>query len=452
MNDTVYFSPDTEKAAIGAAMMSKEAARIVAEMPDGTFADNNGIAAHMAIRTLVAGGKQVDAMTILAAGAENGSAIDDMYLVDCGDKCPTPRNIKGYAEILNKCAMRRRLRETAKDLLERTGDAMVQPDEIREWCARELKEIRTSNSDKLIPMAEAAMNTYRQLNEAVKGGNGRGITTGISTLDAILGGFKPGEMVVVGARPSVGKSILALTFCMAAAKTGKRVLLVSLEMNEVEITERILANTANVPLKGMTNGTITPEDMISVGQEIGRISHLPMWYCTEASTVERVRKAAYRLYEDGGLDMICIDYLQLMDAGYSKAQSRQEQISEISRGLRKLSMELNIPIIVLSQLNRSSEGFSRNGERTRREPTMSDARESGAIEQDANVFILLHNPRRDEMKDPAGMAMWDNLNDRGITLIRLIVDKNRQGERGRILIAFDGSHMRFTPIEMRKPE
>lgn len=446
MNETAYFSPDTEKAAIGAAMMGKEAARTVADLPNDIFAGNENIAIHNAIRTLVAEGKdEIDALMIMEAGKKNGSDISDLYLVDCADKCPSVRNLKHYVAILTGCAMRRRMRDLSKELIEKTADTTEDPDEVREWCARQLKDIRSADGVKLIDMATAARETFKALNEAQKG-TARGISTGISSLDAILGGFKPGEMIVVGARPSVGKSILALTFCLAAAKTGKRVLLISMEMSETEITERVLANMANVPMSEMTNGGMTPEHMVSVGAELGRVGRLPMWYCLEASTVEQVRRAAYRLYEDGGLDMLVVDYLQLMEAGYSKAQSRQEQISEISRGLRKLSMELNVPVIVLSQLNRLSEGYSKDGGRVTREPTMSQARESGAIEQDANVFMLLHNPRRDEMKTPAEQMVWDNLTDKGLTPIRLIVDKNRQGERGRILLAFDGSHMRFMPI------
>ena len=173
---------------------------------------------------------------------------------------------------------------------------------------------------------------------------------------------------------------------------------------------------------------------------------LPLWYSLEATTVEKVRRCAYQLYENGGLDMIAIDYLQLMEATYAKKQSRQEQISEISRGLRKLAAELKIPILVLTQLNRSSVNERVDGKKVKREPTMSEARESGAIEQDANVFILLHNPGKDEMRDENERELWDNLDKQGYTMMRLIIDKNRQGKRGRLTVAFDGDHMRFLPI------
>lgn len=440
---------DAERAVIGAALMDHDAARQVAELSNGTFTDPVHRTAHAAIKHLVSEDKAVDAMTVRAKARENGADIDDIYLIECSDQCPVVGNVKHYIDILAKCASRRQLDRLAKELMRRAGDPTVEPNEAREWGAHEIRMVKSGESDRLISMSEAAGETFKQLNAAMKGEN-RGIKSGIGPLDSLLGGFKAGEMVVVGARPSVGKSILALTFCVNAARQGKRVLLVSLEMNEVEITERILANSASIPLNEMVNATMTSESIVNLGKGFGEVSRLPIWYCLEATTVERIRKAAYRLYEDGGLDMIAVDYMQLMEATYSKGQSRQEQISEISRGLRKLSMELNIPVIVLSQLNRSSEGYSKDGKGTRREPTMSEARESGAIEQDANIFLLLHNPRRDEMATEDEARMWDMMKERGMTLIRLIVDKNRQGKRGRILVAFDGEHMRFLPIDRRE--
>ena len=152
------------------------------------------------------------------------------------------------------------------------------------------------------------------------------------------------------------------------------------------------------------------------------------------------------MYENGGLDMIAVDYLQLMEATYAKRQSRQEQISEISRGLKQLAAELKIPILVLTQLNRSSVNERVDGKKVKREPTMSEARESGSIEQDANIFILMHNPGKDEMRDDDEREIWENLDKQGYTMMRLIVDKNRQGKRGRLTVAFDGDHMRFLPI------
>lgn len=446
-----FLSPNTEKAVIGAALIDKDAARQVANLPDGTFAEQKNIAAHAAIRALVAEGKEdLDYLSVETKARENGSDLDALYLMDCPEYCPSVSNLPQHIRILTSCALRRRLNATAKELMERSQDSAQTPDEIREWCARQLQEIRTSDSDRIISMNEAAMATYAAMQEAMKpDAAGKKIYSGISPLDNVLGGFRKSQMIVVGARPSVGKSILALTFCLSAARDGKRVLLISLEMNETEITERVLANMADVPLQEITSGKFTGDNLVHIGSEIGRVSRLPLWYCLEANTVERVRKAAYRLYENGGLDMLAVDYMQLMEATYARKQGRQEQVAEISRGLRKLSQELNIPVIVLTQLNRSGESTVK-GVKVRREPTMSDARESGAIEQDANVFLLLHDPDRDEMKSDYERTTWDSMHEKGWKLLRLIVDKNRQGECARLLVAFDGAHMRFLPIEYRR--
>ena len=343
--------------------------------------------------------------------------------------------------------MRRNLYRIGKELMDRAGSP-DEPEAVGEWATRTMKEIRIGSTEQLIPISEACVSTYAQLEADQQHPNepSRKILSGISTLDNKLGGLRGGEYIAIGARPSVGKSILALTFCVNAAKQGKKVLLVSLEMNEVQITERILADQSDVPQNTITSGNLETDAWVGLARAIGPISGLPLWYSLEATTVEKVRRAAYQLYENDGLDMIAIDYLQLMEATYARKQSRQEQISEISRGLRKLAAELKIPILVLTQLNRSSVNERVDGKKVKREPTMSEARESGAIEQDANVFILLHNPDRDEMRDEAERETWDNLEQQGMTMMRLIIDKNRQGKRGRLTVAFDGDHMRFLPI------
>lgn len=444
MSENAFTDLNAERAVIGAAMMDRDAARIAAELPEDTFRDPQSMAAHAAIRELVRQDKEADLITVEARIRESGMNVPVDWLIDCSTYCPAVGNVKAYVTVLKNCAARRRMYLIGRDLMARAGDAAAEPDESREWAARQIRDLHVTESDRLISMEEAVTATYAKMGREQKD-EGTRIMSGIQTLDEKLGGLRGSEMVVIGARPSVGKSILALTFCVAAAKQGKRVLLVSLEMNETEITERVLANEANVPLNAITSGRITTDHWIRMGASLGQIGRLPLWYCLEAGTVERVRKAAYALYEDGGLDLIAIDYLQLMEATYAKKQSRQEQIAEISRGLRKLSMEMGIPVIVLTQLNRSSERPGANG--VKREPTMSEARESGAIEQDANIFILLHNPELNEMTTDRERDLWKRMDSAGCQMIRLIIDKNRQGKRGRLTVAFDGDHMRFITLK-----
>lgn len=447
---SVYYNIEAEKALIGIVIDNNKYLKLVTETNADEFYDQR----HKTIRAAMCGlaqeGTAVDMVTLdgwLTRNKLNDGNVMSVYMIECVQAGFLHSQAQNYLNIIHECAMRRALYKLGKELMEKTDSAEL-PEDIRDWASRTVKEIRLGDAAQVISVMDACIATYEQLGEDQQKPDqpAKRILSGIATLDNKLGGLRGGEYVAIGARPSVGKSILALTFCVNAAKQGKRVLLVSLEMNEVQITERILADQSGVPLNVITSGNIEVEGWEKLAQAINPVARLPLWYSLEATTVEKVRRCAYQLYENGGLDMIAIDYLQLMEATYAKKQSRQEQISEISRGLRKLAAELKIPILVLTQLNRSSVNERVDGKKVKREPTMSEAMESGAIEQDANVFILLHNPGKDEMRDENERELWDNLDKQGYTMMRLIIDKNRQGKRGRLTVAFDGDHMRFLPI------
>lgn len=445
------YNLDAEMSTLGAAIQDAKCAKALSEVSSDIYYDQRHQAIHAAISALVKAEKPVDPITLdQELSNRNTLALigGTSYLADLIMRVPTTLNMQYYLDIVQTCAMRRQMQAVAKELTERAADAMQDPNEIREWAARAIRDVRPGNTVKLISMRDACMITYKQLEEDQQKPDEptKRIMSGIATLDNKLGGLRGGEYVAIGARPSVGKSILALTFCVNAAKQGKRVLLISLEMNEVEITERIFAERSDVPLNMITSGNLDMAAWAGLAKVVNPTSALPLWYSLESYTVEDIRRAAYQLYENGGLDMIAVDYLQLMEATYAKRQNRQEQISEVSRGLKKLATELKIPILVLTQLNRSSVNEKVDGKKVKREPTTSEARESGSIEQDANIFILLHDPDKDEMRGDDEREMWENLNDQGYTMIRLLVAKNRQGKRGRLTVAFDGDHMRFLPI------
>lgn len=447
---SVYYNIEAEKALLGIALEDNKYLKLVTETNPDEFYDQRHKVIQAAMKGLAQEGTAVDLVTMdawLTRNKQYESSGGAVYLIECTEVGFLKSQAQNYLNIIRECAMRRALYKLGKELMEKT-DSADSPEDIRDWASRTVKEIRLGDAAQVISVMDACITTYEQLGEDQQKPDqpAKRILSGIATLDNKLGGLRGGEYVAIGARPSVGKSILALTFCVNAAKQGKRVLLVSLEMNEVQITERILADQSGVPLNVITSGNIEVEGWEKLAQAINPVAQLPLWYSLEATTVEKVRRCAYQLYENGGLDMIAIDYLQLMEATYAKKQSRQEQISEISRGLRKLAAELKIPILVLTQLNRSSVNERVDGKKVKREPTMSEARESGAIEQDANVFILLHNPGKDEMRDENERELWDNLDKQGYTMMRLIIDKNRQGKRGRLTVAFDGDHMRFLPI------
>ena len=447
-----YYNLEAERNLIGIALNSPEKVKAVTAIRRDEFYGEANRILHQCFCELEQEKRSVDMITVddwlkKKGLAEKIGGID--YVVSCATDATGFWNVKDYVNIVHECAMNRALFTIGNELKRRTQEG-ANPNEVREWAARQIKEVRLGDGIRLIDMQEACETTYRTL-EAEQGvaadeASEKTLDTGIEPLDQRMGRLRAGQYVAIGARPSVGKSILALSICVNAAKKGKRVLLVSLEMNETEITERVLANEGNVSLGIITSGNIPVDAWMNMAQAIGKVSGLPLYYSRETETVEQVRRAAYQLYENGGIDLIAIDYLQQMEATFAKRQNRQEQIAEVSRGLKKLAMELQVPILVLTQLNRTSEKVMEKGKKVKREPTMSEARESGAIEQDANIFILLHDPKENELESEMELEAYERAKAYGMTLMRLIIDKNRQGKKGRVTVAFDGDHMRFVPI------
>ena len=452
--ENIFVNVRAEQAVIGAACVDEDAAKHIALLDSAIMHEPRNVILLEIIKALQTAAKHVDLVTVsseLDKRKELPLGLDTSYIVDCIQSIPGASLYAEYVRLLKECQQRRALYELGTALRNKAGEGTTAPEEVREWATRQIKEACAADGQKLITLSDALVSTYTQIeadHQIEEGGEDGRIFSGIKSLDERLGGLNGGLYVAIGARPGVGKSILALTYCANAAISGKRALLVSLEMDEIQITQRLLANFSNVPLKAITGDPLTDESLTKIGETMLGLSTAGLWYSTEANTVERVREAAYQLYENGGLDLIAIDYLQLMDATFSKKNGRQEQISEISRGLRKLAAELKIPVLVLTQLNRESVRQYKNedGKPVKREPTMSDARESGAIEQDANIFMLLHEPTVDEMPSEHAKAVFEKVKARGMKTLKIIVDKNRQGKQCRLDVAFDGDHMRFYPL------
>lgn len=450
-----YSNTDSEMSVLGAAMQDAKALKLVIEMAPEEFTLPEHRLILMAMKSLAEDGKPVDLVTMhdrLSAGKKIDIVGGVAYLMRLISFTPTTANVKTHIGIVRECSARRQLKSIGEALINASGDKERTIDEIREKAALTIRDVKAGETVKLISQEEALMMTYEKMDEAQKreGKPNDRIMTGIRGLDKRTGGLAGSKLVVIGARPSVGKSIFAMSICMNAAKAGKRVLYVSLEMEADEIMEREFAAASLVPLTEITSNEIQEESWMKLAQSIGYLASQQIFYCTEADTVEDIRKAAFFLFENGGIDLICVDYIQLMEATYARKQNRQEQVAEISRGLKKLAQEMKIPIIALSQLNRSSEK-TQTGRRVKRAPTMSEARESGAIEQDANIFILLHDPDVDELEGDELKRTFKNLKDRGMKLIHVNVDKNRQGKKGWFYVAFDGDHMRFLSLSKEDP-
>ena len=444
--DLTFRNIEAEQSVLGAALQDAKAAELAAEMAIDEFSEPQHRVILAAIKRLVASHTPID-LLIMHKALSEGKQLELIggakYLSQLISTTPTTANVKSYIAIVRECCSRRRMRAIGEALIKASGEGQRSVDEIREKAAVAIREVKVGESVRLISQEESAMKTYEKLAEQQKVEDRPEpdrIATGIRGIDKRTGGGLIGsKLMLIGARPSVGKSIFALTICLNAARNGKRVLFSTLEMEDDEITERVFANDSMVSLQEITSDSISDESWTKLAESLAVIARLPLYYTTDADTVEDLRRAAFTMYENGGIDLICVDYLQLMSGSRNRYGNRQEEVADISRGLKKLARELKIPIIALSQLSR----FEKR-ETKRRAPTMSDARESGAIEQDANIFILLHDPEIEELKTEDEKRMYKTLKDRGLQMIQVKIDKNRQGKKGWFYLIFDGDHMRFT--------
>jgi replicative DNA helicase len=291
-----------------------------------------------------------------------------------------------------------------------------------------VNERRTSED--YAPIADLLQGTLDEI-EAISGHDGSlvGVPTGFADLDALTNGLHGGQLVIVAARPAIGKSTLALDIARAASlHHGLTSVVFSLEMGRNEITMRMLSAEAKVPLHHMRSGTMTDQDWDRIARTTGAVSAAPMFIDDSPNmTMMEIRAKCRRLKQRHDLRLVVLDYLQLMSSG-KRVESRQVEVSEFSRSLKLLAKELGVPVVALSQLNRGPE------QRTDKKPLLSDLRESGSLEQDADMVILLHREDAYEKESPrAGEADF-------------IVAKHRNGPTGTITVAFQGHYSRFVDM------
>jgi len=256
------------------------------------------------------------------------------------------------------------------------------------------------------------------------------VPTGFADLDELTNGLQGGQMIIVAARPAIGKSTLGLDFCRSASiKHGMTSAIFSLEMSRNEITMKLLAAEARIALNHMRNGHMTDDDWSRLARKMGEISSAPMFIDDSANlTMMEIRAKSRRLKQRHDLKLIVVDYLQLLSSG-KKVESRQLEVSEFSRQIKLLAKELDVPIVAISQLNRGAE------QRTDKRPLLSDLRESGSLEQDADMVILLHREDAYE-KESTRPGEGD-----------LIVAKHRAGPTDTIVVAFQGHYSRFVDMQ-----
>ncbi|MDY5133194.1 replicative DNA helicase [Actinotignum urinale] len=428
---------EAEIATLGAMMLSKDAITDAVEI---LTADDFYRPAHATIFSIILDlfgrSEPADPITVSAELKKNGDLErvgGDTYLHTLIATVPTVTNAEHYAHIVREQAQLRRLVEVGTRIaqLGYTTDGadvaglinMAQSEVFNMSNSRESTEY--SSLRDLLPSVLEEL----QKNEA-RGDNVEGVSTGFVALDDKLNGLREGQMIIVAARPGAGKSTLAMDFCRnAAVHEGKPCLYFSLEMNRTELAMRLLAAEASVFQDRMIKGEMEQKDWERMVKAMERVEKAPLLVDDSPNlTLGEIRAKTRRLKQQHDIQLVVIDYLQLLSSGGRTPESRQQEVSEFSRSIKLLAKELEIPIVAVAQLNRDSE--RRNDKR----PQVSDLRESGSLEQDADVVLLIH---REDMysqdDDVKGMA-------------EIIVGKQRSGPTGSIQVAFQGHYARFANL------
>ena len=424
-----------EQSVLGGMLLSKDAIADVVEVVRGTdFYKPAHETIYETIIDLYGRGEPADAVTISARLASDGELArigGAPYLHTLVSSVPTAANAGYYARIVRERAILRRLVEAGTRIVQLgyAADGTEVDDVVDQAQAAVYEVTERRASEDYLPLSGILQDTVDEI-DAIQahGGGFSGVPTGLVELDQKTHGWHPGQLIVVAARPGFGKSTLGLDFARTASiRNGLTSVIFSLEMSRNEIAMRLLSAESGVPLTNMRSGSVTDPQWHEIAKHMGRVNDAPLFIDDSANmSMMEIRAKCRRLKQRHDLKLIVVDYLQLMSSG-KRVESRQQEVSEFSRSMKLLAKELEVPVIAISQLNRSSEA------RADKRPMLSDLRESGAIEQDADVVILIH-------RDDA----YDETNRPGEA--DLIIAKQRNGPTGIVPVSFLGHYSRFADM------
>lgn len=390
-----------------------------------------------AMAKLVEGGKPLDLIT-LSEDLESKGLLEDVggfaYLGEIAKNTPSVANIAAYADIVRERAVVREMIKVAHDIADagfdtqgRTSQELLDYAETKVFAIAEARANKGEGPKDVVSVLNATIDKIESLFNKPQNGV-TGVSTGLVDLDKMTAGMQPSDLIIIAARPSMGKTTFAMNLCEYAAMTsGKPVLIFSLEMPAEQIMQRMLASLSRVDQTRIRTGQLEEEDWARISSTMKIMLENCKMFIDDSSglTPTEVRSRARRIARDhGGLSMIMVDYLQLMRVP-SLSDNRTLEIAEISRSLKALAKELNVPVLALSQLNRTLE------QRADKRPINSDLRESGSIEQDADLIMFIY---RDEV-------YHDDSPDKGTA--EIILGKQRNGPIGRVRVTFQGQFSRF---------
>ena len=424
-------SDEAERSVLGACMLSRDALYDCMEQtrPQDFYNKNHG-EIFEAMLKLDAAGRPVDALTVSEELAKRNSLEivgGRAYVAELSANVPSTSNAGDYAKIVAEKAELRMLIDTAGDILTRGDSDEMDTRDILEYAERSIFDIAKERQRKdLLPIKEDLEDNLRQINErAEHKGQLLGVPTGLTDLDNMLSGMQKSNLIILAARPAMGKTAFSLCVARNAAVQGKKVAIFNLEMAATELSQRLIAMESRVEAKKLKEGNLEPEDWKKMSAAVDTLGNASIYIDENPGVkVSEIKNKCRRLQAEQGLDLIIVDYLQLM-TGEGRAESRQLEVSALSREFKLLARELDCPVLLLSQLSRQPET------RTDHRPQLSDLRESGSIEQDADVVIFLY---RDEVYNEETETPGE---------CEVIIAKHRNGEIGKVNVIWQSRYTRF---------
>ncbi|BBX33209.1 replicative DNA helicase [Mycolicibacterium mageritense] len=424
-----------EQSVLGGMLLSKDAiADVLERLRPGDFYRPAHQNIYDAILDLYGRGEPADAVTVAAELDRRGLLRrigGAPYLHTLISTVPTAANAGFYAGIVAEKALLRRLVEAGTRVVQ-YGYAGADGADVSDVVDRAQAEIydvtERRASEDFVPLEDLLQPTMDEIDAiASQGGISRGVPTGFTELDEITNGLHAGQMIIIAARPGVGKSTLGLDFMRSCSiKHRMASVIFSLEMSKSEIVMRLLSAEAKIKLGDMRSGRMSDDDWTKLARRMSEISEAPLYIDDSPNlTMMEIRAKGRRLAQKADLRLVVVDYMQLMSSG-KKYESRQQEVSDFSRSLKLMAKELDVPVVAISQLNRGPE------QRTDKRPQVSDLRESGSLEQDADMVMLLHRPDAFDREDPRGGEA------------DIILGKHRNGPTATITVAHQLHLSRFT--------
>ena len=428
---------EAEQAVIGSMLTDKDAVISALEIlkPEDFYRDDNK-AIFTSIINLYTKGEPIDFITVKSQLVEDGK-LEQVggveYIATLPDKVPTTANVEQYIQIVEEKSILRKLIKTSNEIIELGYSQVEETDAIIEQAEKKIFDMMKNRNQKgYTPIKDVLVETFAQIEKLYnQKGNITGVPTGFTDLDNRTSGLNKSDLVLIAARPAMGKSALAINMATyAAVHEHIPVVIFNLEMSKEQVGNRILCSEAMVDSSKVKTGKMEEEDWGKLASALGPLSEAPIFIDdTPGISIMEIRAKCRKLKIEHDIGLVVIDYLQLIQGTGKKGSSREQEISEISRSLKILAKELDVPVIALSQLSRAAE------QRNDHKPMLSDLRESGAIEQDADIVMFIY---RDD---------YYNENSEKKNIAEIIIAKHRSGSTGTVELLWLSNYTKFANLD-----